>query len=108
MIGIVYLIKSNHLIQLCAIFPLQTQEHYALPLIRQFQDSYPLYKDSYKDNFRGTDDKVLHNLALKGVAFSLIRGLKMATPLQVKCIQNVSKNIVVFEGFMAKKQGQNA
>ncbi|CAL5979238.1 Hypothetical_protein [Hexamita inflata] len=51
---------------------------------------------------------ILHNLALKGVAFSLIRGLPFSTPLQVKCIQNVSKNNVVFEGFMAKKQGQNA
>ncbi|CAL5990847.1 Conserved_hypothetical protein [Hexamita inflata] len=50
---------------------------------------------------------VLHNLVLKGVTFSLIRGLKMVTPLQVKCIQNVSKNIVEFEGFTVKKRGQN-
>ncbi|CAL6075826.1 Hypothetical_protein [Hexamita inflata] len=45
---------------------------------------------------------LLHNLALKGVAFSLIRGLPFSTPLQVKCIQNVSKNIVVFEGLWPK------
>ncbi|CAL5988858.1 Hypothetical_protein [Hexamita inflata] len=48
---------------------------------------------------------VLHNLVLKGVAFSLIRGLPFSTPLQVKCIQNVSKNIVEFEGFTVKKTG---
>ncbi|CAL6047960.1 Hypothetical_protein [Hexamita inflata] len=45
---------------------------------------------------------VLHNLVLKGVAFSLIRGQPFSTPLQVKCIQNVSKNNVVFVRFMAK------
>ncbi|CAL6032338.1 Hypothetical_protein [Hexamita inflata] len=33
---------------------LQTQKLYALPLIRQSQDSYQPSKDSYKDNFQST------------------------------------------------------
>ncbi|CAL6039717.1 Hypothetical_protein [Hexamita inflata] len=37
---------------------------------------------------------------------SLSRGQPFSTPLQAKCIQNVSKNIVVFEGFMAKNRAK--